>query len=168
MNESFWTSRHLSPKVTYSFRLKHKREAHHRLDEENDPGHETFQGTLALLRALTGHVSGVMLWNYGSFHGEDDRKMTCMMDYDLKLTKWGRQWAKLAEPDGEIRKIEDGRIPARTEVILDYDQAYAPDKETPGEWILDHWEDWIHPVDFRLEPNRALMCYKKQDKRSVR
>lgn len=140
---------------------------HHRLDEEENPGHESFEGTCALLRALLGHVSGMMLWNYGNFHTDDNRTMTCMMDYDQNITKWGEQWAKLAEPDGEVSALAGERIPARTEIALDYEQAYAPTETTPGEWILDHWEDWLHPVDFRVEENRALVCYKRQNKRTI-
>jgi len=119
---------------------------------------ESLNGTVELVKALSGHVSGFQLWVLG---GNEKTNDYGSMTEELLLSDWGRQWRKVAEPGGIIAEYPKERTPAKTIVKLDRLSGLVPAEETPGEKILRAWDAYLHPVDFDWPGNPIIARYRK-------
>lgn len=121
---------------------------------------ESYAETVKLVEELAGHVSGFMLWQFGSSY-QDMQDSSCPMTEDFELNSWGKRWKTLAEGNGIIAQYPKQRIPARTVVKLNRAEASAPIEETAGEKIMHNWNAYLQPVDFEL-PDNPTLAYMKQ------
>lgn len=122
---------------------------------------ESYTETVKLVEELAGHVSGFMLWQFGSSY-QDMQDSSCPMTEDFVLNSWGERWKTLAEEGGIIAEYPTKRIAAQTVVCLNRADASAPVTETVGEKIMRNWENYMHPVDFVLPDNPTLEKMKQE------
>ena len=127
---------------------------------------ESYAETYKLLEELLGHVSGFMLWEYGHSY-QELKNSSGPIDERLEICEWGKRWKTLNEPGGIIHDFPVQRLPARTVIRLDREEACAPVEKTAGEMIMKNWDAYRHPVDFELEENPTLASMKASGRCSI-
>jgi len=126
---------------------------------------ESLACTRETVEALSGHVSGFLLWLLGD--APEVRDMCGPMNVDFEINQWGEEWKKLNEPGGILYNYPVERTPAQSIVEIKYDDAYAPLKTTVGEHIMMDWDAYEHPVDFDLATNPMLTLYRNQSSKKI-
>lgn len=123
-----------------------------------DDAEESYDVTKRTVEALAGHVSGFMLWVLGDAPLVRDK--CAPMDVDFAINAWGENWKALNEPGGIVYEYPLERTPAKTHVMVDYADGYAPMHTSVGETIIRHWESYPAPVDFHMAKNPMIALYK--------
>jgi hypothetical protein len=118
----------------------------------SDPA-ESLRGTIELAEFLRGHASGLQLWFLSDVPKNDREWHFGPLDTELKPTRFGAEWKKLAEPGGLVASWPAQRTPPRTVLSLDRLEGLAPTRETAGERLIRDWDSVEHPVDFTWPRN---------------
>lgn len=112
----------------------------------------TIRGTMDIVKALRGSVSGYMLWCLSDVTG----RPIGPLDADLEPNAFGREWAKLAEPGGLVADLPTERTPARTVIKLDRLNGLAPIRVTQAQKLWDDWDETPQPIDFAWPLNPMI------------
>jgi len=91
------------------------------------------------------HSQGIYLVD-----GDDPRKAK------WRLTLWGEKLKKMASPGGFLSSLPMERPAPRTVIEFDRRRELVPTGPTSMGYILDHWDEYEHPMDFIWPGNRHL------------
>jgi len=114
---------------------------------------KTAEGTINLVKALRGHVSGFMLWCLSEI---GDESPFGPLGLDLKPNSFGRAWAKLADPGGLVATLPTERPKAQTVFKLDRLNGLAPIELTEAQKLWTTWDETPQPIDFEWPLNPAI------------
>jgi len=124
-----------------------------------DDREETTRETINMVRDLSGHASGFLLWFLSDL--KPDRPFG-PLGLDLKPNSFGMEWRKLAEPPGEVSRLPEQRIPARTVIRLDRQEGLAPTRKTESETLVEHWDVFPLAVDFEWPGNPLVEKIRRE------
>jgi len=91
------------------------------------------------------HAHGVYI-----VEGDDPRKAK------WRLTPWGERLRALAAPGAFLDSLPVERPAPRTIIEFDRRRELAPTGATSMGYILDHWDEYEHPIDFVWPGNRHI------------
>ncbi len=128
-----------------------------------DPEANAEQGEL-LIRESAVACGGWLVWFFvepestlapyaqGVFAVDDED----LMKGKWSLTPWGRRLARLAERGGFIDSLPAERPAARQVVEFDRRRELTPTGPTSAGYLVDHWDEYAHPLDFVWPGNPHL------------
>jgi hypothetical protein len=104
----------------------------------------------AMARGTVGECSGWMVW---FFQAWEEGSPTGLVDRNLRPTAWGREFGDLGAPGGFIAKADLSRRRARQVITIDRASELVPARHGTLLQVLEHWDNYRHPVDYRWPRN---------------
>lgn len=117
-----------------------------------DP-YQVAEACSAMVRDTVGHCSGWMVWYFQHWEAGNP---TGLVYRRLLPTAWGRAFRDLGAPGGFIAKATLSRRPPRQVIELDRAAELAPTRRGTLGQVVEGWDDYRHPVDYRWPPNPWL------------
>ena len=117
-----------------------------------------------LVRASASGCGGWLVWNLTQPDNDDPAvgPGAFLIDGDdplnspWRLTPWGRRLKDLAAPGGFVDSLPPARPAAKQVVEFDRRKELAPYGSTSCKHLIDHWDEYDHPLDFVWPRNPHL------------
>ena len=112
-----------------------------------------------MVRGTVGSCSGWMVWYFQHW---DEGNPTGLVDRDMQPTAWGRAFGELGAPEGLVGGADFKSAPplawrpSRQVIEMNREQELVPTRLGTLLQVVRGWDDYQHPVGYRLPPNPWL------------